>query len=54
MAGKQNEQPMAAITTPSEPDLSPNRVTKGSMLAIYNPEEEVRRSVNSVLRYRVK
>ena len=42
MAGKQNEQPMAAITTPSEPDLSPNRVTKGSMLAIYNPEEELR------------
>ena len=46
MAGKQNEQPMAAITAPREPDLSPNRVTMGSILTIPSTLTEVDNTVD--------
>jgi hypothetical protein len=47
---------MAAITAAGEPDLAPDRVTMGSMLAIVSTlaERHIQQSINSVPRNRVK
>jgi hypothetical protein len=47
---------MAAITAPREPDLSPNRVNKGSKSAIPSTptKVDIRQSISSVPKYGVK
>ena len=51
MAGKQNEQPIAAITAPSEPDLSPKRVKYENKFVILSTEYVNKMIVNPVPKY---
>jgi hypothetical protein len=53
-AGKQNEQPIAAITAPRDPDLSPRRVNNEKALISKYLLPIITGSVSSVHRYGVK